>query len=148
MNWVRLLRVYCAVLALLGIRISHHHLQVSALLGMLLASIRYRHVLRILHITGCFSPKPPTADSLGNTCPSPRAFVVVPRISSIEHMLTLMPVNLEIVEGLSLWTAQSRQSCTHPLIRLVSRYVTAEYRRARPRYPESGGYSVAHEQMR
>lgn len=29
----------------------YHH--VSALLRILLASVRYRHVLRILHITGC-----------------------------------------------------------------------------------------------
>lgn len=75
---VRLQRVYCAVLAP-----SHHHLQVSALLGMLLASIRHRHVLRVLHITGCFSLKPPTPDSFGNICPSIRAFVVfVPRTVS------------------------------------------------------------------
>lgn len=141
MHWARLLRAYCAALAL-----SHNHLQVSALLELLLAPIRPRHVLRILHITGCFSPKPPTPDSFGNTCPSIRAFVV-PRIS-VGRLLTLMPVDLEIVEGLSLLDCQSRQSSTHPLIRLVYRYVTAEYRRARPRYPESGGYSVAHEQMR
>lgn len=60
-----------------------------------------------------------------------------------------MPVDLEIVEGLSLWTVNLAKAVPiHPLIRLVYRYVTAEYRRARPRYPKSGGYSVAHEQMR
>lgn len=83
-------------------------LQVSALLGILLASVRYKHVLRILHIIWCFGPKPPTPDFLGSTCLSIRAFVVVPRIS-IRCLLTLMLVDLEIVEG-SLWTSQSRQS--------------------------------------